>query len=113
MSSVRFTQVKGQCSDCNRGTHALFLHNAFLSWRRCSRCWTPTEKGLVHLKSRFHATASDNSDPSPQSGFEDYLPHKSKQTAWMGSRGTFVSLYGRYADDPEHADHATSPGRLH
>src|SRR5712692_7838472 len=59
MIHLFYTKKKAHCSDCFRSTRALFIYNRFLSWHRCSRCWTPSEKALVQLKlnaSVLHST---------------------------------------------------------
>jgi len=65
-TGLRFTG-KGQCSDCNRGTQALFRYGNFLAWRRCSKCWTPEERELVKSKRYRPLTRSPGSVTSPGS----------------------------------------------
>src|SRR5467141_1080940 len=50
MIHLFYTKKKGHCSDCFRSTRAFFIYNRFLSWYRCSRCWTLNEKRFVQLK---------------------------------------------------------------
>src|SRR6266852_5481145 len=50
MIHLFWSKTKRHCSDCFRSTRAFFLYNRFLSWFRCSRCWTVTERFLVQLK---------------------------------------------------------------
>lgn len=91
---------KGHCANCNRSTRAFFIYNRFLTWYRCSRCWTPNERRLVQLKlnvSVLHSTDSHArrvTTVTRSTKLEEQTPHRLQSVE--GSRNDFsaVSMFG-------------------